>query len=150
MPNPIPFGDFIPAQLNTPEFVSAWVEWVDERKITGRRITVRAAKLQLARCLDWGPAKSVESINQSIEFGWQGLFEPREAKAVNGTNGHALKPMELRVIIQAKEAQAAEIKNKFSSEVAFGRVWASDEKRAEFCNLRKEVKDLTCRLGGFA
>lgn len=142
----IPFEGIIPTELKTPEFCIAWAEWVDERRITGRKITVRAAKLQLARCLDWGPAKAVESINQSIEFGWQGLFEPKEKQAVNG---HKLSPMELSAIIRAKEIQAAEIKNKFSSEVAFGRVWNDPNKKVEFFHMRKEIKDLNAKLGAY-
>lgn len=147
MPNPIPFEGLIPSELKTPEFCIAWAEWVDERRITGRRITVRAAKLQLARCLDWGPAKAVESINQSIEFGWQGLFEPKDKQAVNG---HKLTPMELTAIIRAKESMATEIKNKFSSEVATGRVWSDKDKKVQFFNMRKEIKELNARLGGYA
>jgi len=67
----------LPAPLQDAKFLVAWHGWVDDRKARGKKMTVRAADLQLAKCARWGCVKSIEAINNSIASGWQGLFEPK-------------------------------------------------------------------------
>jgi hypothetical protein len=67
-----------PLNLDTKEFAAAWESWVAyrlERKLaTLKPMSVQA---QLAKLALWGHAAAVESIRQSIEQSYQGLFEPK-------------------------------------------------------------------------
>lgn len=63
--------------LDNPEFQAAWLDWNAERKARGKPLTERAAKLQLDKLESFGLAGAIRSIKQSIENGWQGLFEPK-------------------------------------------------------------------------
>jgi hypothetical protein len=69
-----------PLNLDTKEFAAAWESWVAyrrERKLaTLKPMSVQA---QLAKLALWGHAAAVESIRQSIEQSYQGLFEPKSA-----------------------------------------------------------------------
>lgn len=75
--------EFIPAILQTPEFHKAWNEWQAERKQRRKKLTPAAISRQLAKLEAMGPENAVASINQSIEQGWTGLFDP---KTTNGTH----------------------------------------------------------------
>ena len=74
----------IPEALRTPEFQKTWDDWLADRKARGKSVTARAAELQLANCLKMGVAKAVLAINQSIERGYQGIFEPKQNFQQNG------------------------------------------------------------------
>ena len=73
----------IPPELDTPEFRTAWSEWLEYRKQRRKPISQAAAKKQFAQLLEWGIAKSVEAIDKSIASDWTGLFEPEQR---NGRN----------------------------------------------------------------
>lgn len=73
----------LPANLQNPDFVAAWERWQAYRKEAKKKLTPSTAKAQLKKLSEWGAADAIESIEQSIEHGWQGLFEPKG----NGTNG---------------------------------------------------------------
>jgi hypothetical protein len=68
----------IPANLNHPDFLAAWNEWVTYRR--ERRLTTapRTLARQLRDLAAWGPVAAAESIERSLKAGWQGLFEPRQ------------------------------------------------------------------------
>jgi len=68
----------------------------------------------------------------------------------NGSNQRSLTPSDIRTIIQAKESQAATIKNRYCSEVAMGETWNDQGKRSEFFQIRKEIKTLQNQLSNYA
>lgn len=57
---------------------------------------------------------------------------------------------ELTKVIEAKETLAKSIRGKFCSDVAMGQNWSDESKRQEFVNLKREVKELTQKLGAMA
>jgi flagellar biosynthesis GTPase FlhF len=70
----------IPDNLNTPEFLAAWANWVKHRQEIRHTLTPTTIETQLKRLSRWGVTRAIEAINQSIEQGYQGLFEPRTEK----------------------------------------------------------------------
>lgn len=70
----------IPESLRREEsFAPAWERWLKFRreKSGGKKLPFSTQEVQLAKLEKWGAAKSVASINQSIDAGWTGLFEPK-------------------------------------------------------------------------
>lgn len=83
-------GQEFPETLNTEEFKTTWSEWVQFRKETKKALTPSTVSKQLAKLEAWGSAKAVQSIENSISNGWQGLFDPdgkQGAKASAATSG---------------------------------------------------------------
>jgi hypothetical protein len=82
-------ADDIPLPKNLDEsepFKAAWREWLTyrrENRKSVRGLTLEKQLLQLSR---WGPAKSCESIENTIRNGWTGLFDPDEK--ANGRRGN--------------------------------------------------------------
>ncbi len=74
----------IPAELDTEAFRSSWSDWQAYRAETKKKLTPSTITRQLKKLAAMGPDAAVASIEQSIERGWQGLFEP---KADGGGNG---------------------------------------------------------------
>jgi hypothetical protein len=62
--------------------LEVWKSWVDYRKEIKHKLTPRTAEAQLKKLLELNSQghKPINVINQSIENGWQGLFEVK-----NGT-----------------------------------------------------------------
>lgn len=135
------FLELIPESLKTAEFLNAWSEWVDERKTRRNRLTPRAAKLQLVRCAAWGPRKSVDSILQSIERGWTGLFEPHEQ-----SGARPLSVWEYQTIIDSKQQSADRIRNMNSTETGLSRTWNSEPKRQQYLQMIGEIKTLKSKM----
>lgn len=69
--------DDLPAGLQNGLFLTLWLAWVDERSKRHQPLTERAARMQLSKLAEWGLMRAMQSIRNSIERGWQGLFEPR-------------------------------------------------------------------------
>lgn len=68
----------MPAGLDTPEFRSAWADWLayrHERRLP--KLIPKSIDAQLQKLAGWGQKDALASIKQSIEQQWQGLFEPR-------------------------------------------------------------------------
>ena len=59
-------------------FLSAWKSWVVYRKEMKKKLTDSSVTAQCREFALWGEQKSIESIEQSIKQGWQGLFEPNK------------------------------------------------------------------------
>lgn len=66
----------IPPKLNTPEFQSAWIDWVQHRVELKKPLTPLSVKKQLAALLEIGHDRAISAINHSIANRWQGIFEP--------------------------------------------------------------------------
>lgn len=66
----------IPLLLNTPEFIEAWEMWAQHRKEIRHSLTPTTIVLQLRKLEKFGVDRAIKSIYNSIEGGYQGLFEP--------------------------------------------------------------------------
>lgn len=73
----------VPLVLNEPSFLQKWDEWVRERRKLKRPVTGTCLQRQLAMLATWGLQDALESIEQSLTYGWQGLFPPRRGKTAN-------------------------------------------------------------------
>lgn len=80
-----PFSE-IPANIDTPAMRAAlenWWQYLKEKKKAPSPSTVKA---QLAKLAKMGETAAIQSIQQSIENGWQGLFEPKKGNAYGKPN----------------------------------------------------------------
>jgi hypothetical protein len=76
---PSPKGEvLIPEQLNTPEFLAAWLGWLEYRRAIKKPLPNASHPALLKKLAGWGVADTIRSIDQSIANGWQGLFPPKE------------------------------------------------------------------------
>ncbi len=69
----------LPPELDTDEFRAAWRDWEQHRKEKRQRLTDLSVRLQVKKLSAMGVERAIQSIVQSIENGWTGLFEPRGA-----------------------------------------------------------------------
>ena len=69
------FKLLIPDILKTPQFLVAWVNWIDYRKESKKPVSERAAKMQFKKLARHPAPEKV--IEKSIENDWQGLFPER-------------------------------------------------------------------------
>lgn len=70
-------GYAIPIMLITAEFPKAWEAWLKDRKDRRKPVTEQAAKMQLAKCEAMGSPRAVAAIYNSIEKGYQSIFEAK-------------------------------------------------------------------------
>lgn len=61
-----------------------------------------------------------------------------------------LSVLDLKSIIDAKQIEAAKLRNKFSSEVAMGRIWSDETARARHREIRQEIATLNTQLANRA
>lgn len=69
----------VPGELDRPAFLAVWADWLADRKARGKKVTARAARLQLADLLPLGADRATECVRASITKGWTGLFPERFA-----------------------------------------------------------------------
>ena len=76
----------VPESLNTAAFLAAWAEWITHRREIRHSLKPTTAGKQLEKLAKAGPEVAVKMIGQSIENGWQGLFDLKDErpKAVPG------------------------------------------------------------------
>ena len=67
-----------PPDLDTPDFAEAWAEWEQYRREAKKALAPTTIKRQLAMLDKLGSDFAIESISQSIEAGWTGLFAPKQ------------------------------------------------------------------------
>jgi hypothetical protein len=68
----------IPRELQTPEFVKAWRQWIECRKAHKKPKSWPALfNAQLQWLVQFGAHHAVEVLNQSMRNGWMGLFPPK-------------------------------------------------------------------------
>lgn len=82
---PRPHPADVPAPLDTPEFRSAWADWLADRRERKRKpYTERGVAGLLAELAKHGPAAAVAAIRESIRNGYQGLFPEKHTRAPPG------------------------------------------------------------------
>jgi len=65
--------------FQSPEFWSAWEEWVKHRNEKKKPLTASSVKQQFSEMKTMGEARSIAMIRHSIKNGWQGLFENKDS-----------------------------------------------------------------------
>lgn len=77
--SPSMFNAMIPVDLaKSGAFVSKWNLWVESRHGRRKPISELAAKEQLDKLAGFGLLGAIESLRQSIEGDWQGIFPPKD------------------------------------------------------------------------
>lgn len=76
----------IPASLETPEFRKAFDEWREYKREKGQGYKPAGLRKLLKQLSEWGPVKSVQSIEHSMASNYAGLFEPRAGPGHGGSD----------------------------------------------------------------
>lgn len=76
-PKPLPEYT-IPPSLNSNGFPDKFAQFVKFRHEKKKYLTVDACLIALRNCEKWGVQRAIQSIDNSIMNGWQGLFEPKD------------------------------------------------------------------------
>lgn len=87
----------VPEALDTQNFRKAWEDWKKYRRQARKPLTPISVERQFAMLSRLGADAAVASIEQSIERGWQGLFEPQ-----NGTASKSTDPID-EVLMEGKD-----------------------------------------------
>lgn len=74
-PLPVYFS-MIPQALKTGQFLAAWLAWENYHTEKRNQLTPLTAEKQLKKMEDMGELRAVAAIDNSIEKGYTGLFEP--------------------------------------------------------------------------
>lgn len=76
----------LPSSLDCEDFKKAWGEWTIFRAETHHKLTPTTIEKQLSQLEKFPVETAIAMIDQSIEKGWQGLFEVK-ANGNNSNNG---------------------------------------------------------------
>jgi hypothetical protein len=74
------FADSVPPLLNTPRFLMAWGEWVQDRRDRRLTLTRRAAQMQLGKLEGLSESAAIRAIHEAIENGWRTFFPKSERR----------------------------------------------------------------------
>jgi hypothetical protein len=100
-----------PPELDTPAFRAAWDEYVDHRRKSNiKPLKPHSVVGKFAEMAKWGEAAALESIRQSVDNGYAGLFPPKPLQAAGGTRGDPLASARLRRASTAQGEYATPIK----------------------------------------
>lgn len=66
------------------------------------------------------------------------------------TNGTIVKPNELRLSMEAKKTQAAELKQRYCAEGPLSDTWSDQKAKNDYFKLRREIKDLNARIASYS
>jgi hypothetical protein len=62
------------------QFTAAWNEWKQHRKEKRKPITPTTQFRQFKTFREWGEQRTIAAIQNSIEKGWTGIFEPKNSR----------------------------------------------------------------------
>jgi hypothetical protein len=93
----------IPLTLHRTDFYAAWSEWVSYRKARRLTITPLTMRRQLQFLELMGPERAIQAIEQSVQQGWAGLFEPRVQQ-----NGVPVRVSGIEMTVRLKELERVE------------------------------------------
>lgn len=82
-----------PENLKSDKFKESWLKWIQHLSQKRKKPTGLAVEMQLKKLSLFGELKAIESINQSIEQNWQGLFEPKIKPATQQSRSSLLPPI---------------------------------------------------------
>ncbi|WP_176013635.1 DUF6291 domain-containing protein [Victivallis sp. Marseille-Q1083] len=85
----VSFAGLIPEPLRVAAFIRAWAEWEAARKANRKKLSLRAARSQLALLEQYPAAEAVEMINASIRNDWQGIFPLKAQPKLRGEKDYS-------------------------------------------------------------
>jgi len=129
---------FKDSELMTEECRVAWDDWNKYRRERRQKITPSTARLQLKLLKEWGPKRWVDAINNSIEKGYQGIFEQK----LNG-NGSGFAPSPAVQLKSVSEVISTHPANRDST--AYN-PRCTEAQRAELKALRLRADDLNRQI----
>lgn len=89
--------------FTSPAFKQAWADWITHLGEKRKTPTEKSTELQLKKLGKFSEAVAVAMINQSIEKGWQGLFDLKAEDLPKGqTPRQSFKPVTLNDQIKSK------------------------------------------------
>lgn len=98
----------------------------------------------------WRVGKNPMKSWQSAMINWRKNWQERGGtNLTNGSSKPGLRPHEIKIVIEAKERQAAELKRKHCSDVAMGDSWHNKDAHQQFINIKQEIKKLNGQLAAF-
>lgn len=80
----IPQGGNLP--FDSDRFKQAWQDWTQHRKEARKKMTPSTERSQLRKLEKLGEDRAIATIRNSIEGGYQGLYEPKNGRAT-ASNG---------------------------------------------------------------
>lgn len=90
-------ADRPPAPLDCEEFESKWEEYERYRRQSKmKKLKPVSIRKQWAEMAEWGVMAAIESIDQTIKHGWQGLFAPKHEKQNGKDNRSSPRAFEQR------------------------------------------------------
>lgn len=66
--------------FDSEHFKIAWMDWEQHRKLMKEPLTEVSRKRQLRFLASLGEEQAIQSIDNSINYNWTGLFEPKPVK----------------------------------------------------------------------
>lgn len=75
----------------SPEFAAAWSDFEQHRRELRKKLTPRAAALQLKKLEAMGEPRAIAAIRHSVGNGWQGIFEPHSIGSGPNRGGATLE-----------------------------------------------------------
>jgi hypothetical protein len=89
----LPVVDHLPEEwMKLVDFKAAWNNWLEHLKQKRKTPSLHSRDLQLASLAKLGHARAIETINNSIEHNWQGLYEKHGTANQNG-GGKPIAPV---------------------------------------------------------
>jgi hypothetical protein len=79
----------IPPTLDTPEFRTAWDEWLQHRRQIKKPLQPLSQQKQLDEFTSWGPDRAIAAIDHTIRKSWQGIREPDRQNSHKSTRSDA-------------------------------------------------------------
>ena len=64
--------------LDPPELIEALKDFVEYREEIGKPMTRVAFRLLVRKVRKWAPSEAVKAIERSIEYGWVGVYCPKD------------------------------------------------------------------------
>jgi phage replication O-like protein O len=134
----------MPEKLNCKEFLDTWDKWIDYRKSIKKKMTHHTIELQLKKLEKMGQSLAILSLNNSMENGYTGIFEPKGQQCMSHITP-IIKPQinleEVRADLDDALMSASEFKEQLDSE--YGRGWTPDQIKPGW---REQWEQLTTKI----
>ena len=72
--------EFLPVELNSDKFKTAWLEWVEYRKAIKKPVNPASAPAFFRRAVEAGVDAALAGMELSMANGWQGVFHEQKSK----------------------------------------------------------------------
>ena len=103
------------------------------------------------------PIQKWQAVFLRVKAKWEADGRPTGPPATKPTtsiaHSHTKRPLstlDIKTIMQAKNDEAAQLRQRYCSEVAMGSTWNDDKAKNEFFKLKREVKKLNHQLSTMA